>query len=66
MAGLPIIVSNMKEMAAIVNKFSAGSVMVENSAEELNFKINYLINSDLTEGLDTRPLDVLASNSVSS
>lgn len=49
MAGLPIIVSNMKEMAAIVNKFSAGSVMVENSAEELNFKINYLINSDLTE-----------------
>ena len=47
MYGLPVIVSNMKEMRDFVEKYNMGLVVEENSIDELNIVIDELLTKDL-------------------
>lgn len=48
MAGIPVLVSNMKEMAALVEKNSMGAVIKEFTPEAINHAIDTLMAQDLT------------------
>lgn len=48
MAGIPVLVSNMKEMAALVDKNSMGAVIKEFTPEAINHAIDTLLTQDLT------------------
>ncbi len=43
-AGVPVLASNLKEVAQIVNKFSVGVIVQSHKPQEIAFQINALIN----------------------
>ncbi len=48
MAGLPVIVSNVKEMSAFVKKNQMGTVLMSNTVEAVNYAIDELLSLDLS------------------
>ena len=49
MAGLPVIVSNVKEMSAFVKKHQMGTILISNRVEDVSHVIDKLLNMDLTK-----------------
>lgn len=48
MAGLPVVVSDMKEMAGVVQEYEVGAVLNDYSVESINASVDDLINRDLS------------------
>ena len=49
MAGLPVIVSNMKEMRELVEKYNMGIVVIDDKIESMNNAINKILQSDIKQ-----------------
>lgn len=49
MAGLPVLVSDMKDMSALVNEYKMGGVIEDFSVVGVNLAIDKLLKSDLSE-----------------
>lgn len=49
MAGLPVIVSNMKEMRELVEKYDMGIVVIDDKIESMNNAIDKILQSDIKE-----------------
>ena len=49
MVGLPVIVSNMKEMKELVEKYNMGIVVVDNKLESINNAIDKILQSDIKQ-----------------
>lgn len=49
MAGLPVIVSNMKEMRDLVESYNMGIIVDEESADSLNIAIDKILQSDIRQ-----------------
>lgn len=48
MAGLPVLVSNMKDMSELVTRYAMGAVISDFSAEGINQAIDNFLEQDLT------------------
>jgi len=49
MAGLPVIVSNMKEMRELVEKYDMGIVVIDDKIESMNNAIDKILQSDIKQ-----------------
>jgi glycosyltransferase involved in cell wall biosynthesis len=49
MAGLPVIVSNMKEMRDLVVSYNMGIIVEEESVDSLNIAIDKILDSDIKQ-----------------
>ncbi len=49
MAGLPVIVSNMKEMRELVEKYNMGIVVIDDKIESMNNAIDKILQSDIKQ-----------------
>lgn len=49
MVGLPVIVSNMKEMKELVEQYNMGIVVVDNKLESINNAIDKILQSDIKQ-----------------
>lgn len=49
MAGLPVIVSNMKEMRELVEKYDMGTAVVDDKIESMNNAIDKILQSDIKQ-----------------
>ena len=49
MAGLPVIVSNMKEMRELVEKYDMGIVVTDYKIESMNNAIDKILQSDIKQ-----------------
>ena len=49
MAGLPVIVSNMKEMRELVESYNMGIIVEEESVDALNIAIDKILDSDIKQ-----------------
>lgn len=49
MAGLPVIVSNMKEMRALVESYNMGIIVEEESVDSLNIAIDKILDLDIKQ-----------------
>ena len=48
LAGLPIIISNTKDMGMFVKKYQMGKILMNNTVENLRYSIDELLSMDLT------------------
>ena len=48
MAGLPVLVSNMKDMSELVTRYAMGAVISDFSAEDINQAVDNFLEQDLT------------------